>query len=236
MKKNNQPFFHRIFILVIAALCGIWPAEIYAEKISGPSAMIHNTRAEFNPVLEGTVVMHEFIIANEGDSVLRIFKIETGCGCTTVDYSREIQPSATGRIVVNADTTGYGGSIFMETITVFSNDPLKEKILLDLSGTVKEFADIFPQRLMLKGSVNDDVQARVIITQKPEYQFGIEKVESVNLEESIEVSVDKKDNGYVITVKSRQKNPGIYAGKILVITGHPEKPELEIPVMLALTP
>lgn len=205
-------------------------------QISGPSAKLDNTGIEFDPVMEGTVLRYEYPIANEGGSVLSIYRIETGCGCTTVEYSREIQPSTTGRIAVKIDTTGYGGSIFMESITVYTNDPLKDKIILDLSGKIKKFADISPQRLLLKGSVGDDLGAHVVVTFEPEYFFRIKKINSINLEDSIQVFSESQDNGYVVTVKSRQKKPGNYAGKIVLTTDHQEKPELEIPVVLSLSP
>jgi hypothetical protein len=43
-----------------------------------PSLYIKDTRFEFAPVVEGTQVIHDFIIANQGTDTLKIIKVRTG--------------------------------------------------------------------------------------------------------------------------------------------------------------
>lgn len=42
-----------------------------------PVAVVETTAFEFEPVVDGTIVRHEFTIANHGDAPLRILKVRT---------------------------------------------------------------------------------------------------------------------------------------------------------------
>lgn len=45
---------------------------------SGPQAFLPEGIYEFQPVVEGTHVVHDFILQNRGDETLEIIKIESG--------------------------------------------------------------------------------------------------------------------------------------------------------------
>ncbi len=191
---------------------------------------------EFDSVVEGAVIVHEFQIENNGDDMLKIKKIETSCGCTTAEYSAEIEPQSTGRVVVRADTDGYGGAKFHQIITVHTDHPIFEKLVLEMVGQVEKFADVSPRSLMMKGSVNDDLVGQVRIVPAPAFDFKIQDAETVDLDNSVDVSIDKDREGFLVTVKSIQKKPGVYVGKILLKTDSKEKQEIEIPLLMGLRP
>lgn len=203
---------------------------------SAPSASAVEPSFEFEAVVEGVEVVHEFLIENRGGSVLILKDIETDCGCTTADFSQEIQPYSTGRVLITADTQGYGGSKFHQKITVYTNDPLNEKLVLEIAGEVKRFAEITPSRLMIKGSVTEKHVARVRIVPEPEFDFKIERVETVDLENAVSVDVERQSEGFLVTVRNQQNKPGIYVGKIVLKTDNDRKPEIEIPVLMGLKP
>ncbi|MCG6907959.1 MAG: DUF1573 domain-containing protein [Desulfobacteraceae bacterium] len=43
-----------------------------------PAAVVETTAFEFEPVVDGAAVRHEFTIANRGDAPLRLLKVRTG--------------------------------------------------------------------------------------------------------------------------------------------------------------
>ena len=43
-----------------------------------PAAVVEATAFEFEPVVDGAAVRHEFTIANRGDAPLRLLKVRTG--------------------------------------------------------------------------------------------------------------------------------------------------------------
>jgi len=53
------------------------PAENESEG-GFPSAFVPTSKFEFEPVIEGAEVVHDFIIQNKGTEVLNIDKVKTG--------------------------------------------------------------------------------------------------------------------------------------------------------------
>jgi hypothetical protein len=48
-----------------------------AQEDAQPSAFFPATSYEFSPVLDGTKVMHEFVIQNKGNALLKVEKVKT---------------------------------------------------------------------------------------------------------------------------------------------------------------
>jgi hypothetical protein len=51
---------------------------IGAQDDAQPSAFFPANSYEFSPVLDGTKVMHEFVIQNKGNALLTVEKVKTG--------------------------------------------------------------------------------------------------------------------------------------------------------------
>jgi len=64
-----------IFLGVLFSGACCWAAD---SSTQGPKAYIAESVFEFNPVVEGTEIVHEFILKNRGDAPLEILKIESG--------------------------------------------------------------------------------------------------------------------------------------------------------------
>lgn len=60
--------------LFLAPAAG-WPAD---DSAPGPAVFLPQNVYEFDPVAEGTVVTHEFVIQNQGEKPLKIEKIKSG--------------------------------------------------------------------------------------------------------------------------------------------------------------
>lgn len=73
MVRRNLFTFVFVGILLSGAWC--WLAEA-SER--GPKAYLPQSVFEFTPVVEGTEIVHEFILRNQGDAPLKILKIESG--------------------------------------------------------------------------------------------------------------------------------------------------------------
>jgi len=64
-----------ILTIFTALILAAGPA---ASKVSGPSAFLPETVYTFEPVLEGSVVVHEFVLQNKGDEILFIERLKSG--------------------------------------------------------------------------------------------------------------------------------------------------------------
>ena len=61
-----------LLLTLFAAVC------VGATDATGPSVFFPQTRHEFSPVLDGTKVVHEFVIQNRGAALLKVERVKTG--------------------------------------------------------------------------------------------------------------------------------------------------------------
>lgn len=92
---------------------------------------------DFGNLSRGEEVAHTFYFKNTGKHNLLIHKIETGCGCTTVDYDKApVPPGKEGKIEIAFNSAGRYGKQYKE-ISIFANIPEKQDIL-SFTANVKE--------------------------------------------------------------------------------------------------
>jgi len=71
-------FRKKIYGLIILGffLTPVWcPAD---QPVQSPKAVLVEHAFEFQPVLEGSEIVHQFILKNNGDAPLNILKISAG--------------------------------------------------------------------------------------------------------------------------------------------------------------
>jgi hypothetical protein len=81
---------------------------------------------------------HRFSFKNIGNRDLFINTVQTSCGCTTPDWTRDtIKPGGSGFVDAKYETIGRIGS-FQKTITVYSNAVNFPFVHLDILGNVQK--------------------------------------------------------------------------------------------------
>ena len=104
---------------------GLWGPRLACERLQFDCGEVPTDRG---------VVEHDFIIGNTGWQPLHI-KAKTGCGCSTVNLSKEeIAPGDTStlKVVVNAARLKKGE--FKKQVLVKTDDPRSPKVILYLRG------------------------------------------------------------------------------------------------------
>lgn len=129
-------------MLIIFSCCAfiLFSCKEKQDKNNVPAAdtQIEFKKKSFNfgDITEGETVSHTFFFKNTGEHNLLIRKIETGCGCTTVNHSdKPIKPGKEGKIEIAFNSSGRYGKQYKE-ISIFANVPQK-KITLNFSANVK---------------------------------------------------------------------------------------------------
>ena len=98
---------------------------------------------------EGGPVLHQFDFTNTGVRPIKILSVNTSCGCTTPDWTREpIPPGKTGFIQASFDPMGRPG-YFSKSLTV-TTDASKDQVILQIKGEVKPGASEAPEVLGFK--------------------------------------------------------------------------------------
>ena len=101
-----------------------------------PVITFDKTEHDFGTLLQGEVVTYSFHFTNTGNAPLLISNVNTSCGCTVADFSREpINPGTDGHIKASYDSKGHHG-FQTRTLTVVSNTNPNQTILR-MKGTVQ---------------------------------------------------------------------------------------------------
>ncbi len=127
-----------IFVVALAAAMAV-----AAEGDSRPRAVPAEPIKDFEIVPKGEVIVHEFVIKNEGSAVLELSDVRPACGCTVAEYDRKIAPGESGKVRAKVKTENFGGPI-AKSIAVFTNDPDNPKLQLVVKANVKPYVAVIP--------------------------------------------------------------------------------------------
>ncbi|HOP47426.1 MAG TPA: hypothetical protein PK874_07165 [Desulfobacteraceae bacterium] len=70
----------RIWSILFVLICGmiLYSYNVTAEEISGPKLVLKEKVFDFGNVIQGEIIEHAFIVANEGDKHLEITRVNPG--------------------------------------------------------------------------------------------------------------------------------------------------------------
>lgn len=67
-----------LFKTIVSAVLALMPLAATAAPPASPAAVVATPRFAFQPVVEGTEVVHAFVITNKGAGMLEIAGVKTG--------------------------------------------------------------------------------------------------------------------------------------------------------------
>jgi hypothetical protein len=93
------------------------------ELKKAPNLVVSKTEFDFGTMREGAKSTQTLTLTNKGKTALKIYKVETHCGCTTIDIEEsEIGPNETKTVQLSFDSIFVSGMAQKE-VTLFTNDP-----------------------------------------------------------------------------------------------------------------
>ena len=116
---------------------------LLASAQEAPRMQLSETSFDFKEVPEGSIVSHDFIVWNTGNTVLKIDQVGPTCGCLKADFDESIPPGGEGRITLIVDFADHEGPL-ERTVTVFTNDPKNPEATLSIKGTAKPLLPVRP--------------------------------------------------------------------------------------------
>ena len=103
---------------------------------------VDNAQFDFGSVMEGSFVIHKFVLTNTGDESLTITRVHAPCGCTTTALDKStLKPGDSVELQAVFDTAGYGGRTVTKGIDVYVNENDLPILTLKMTGEVKSVAD-----------------------------------------------------------------------------------------------
>jgi hypothetical protein len=138
------------------------------------------------------------------------------------------------KISVVVDTKNRGGSTLHKGFTVFTNDPDKPKVHLQVTGKVEGYITVAPGYIRLSGPVGQPIQRTVNLTPHKGYPFAITEVKArSNAFVRFQLKPKGKNapkTGYRLLVENIKSEAGNYNDTIIIKTDSPHKPILRIPI------
>jgi hypothetical protein len=123
-----KQFFTLIPVVFFLSTSQSQPAIPVQEDI-----FLKETSFDFGKIPQGKPVYHFFEVTNSGKGPMVISNIQTSCGCTTPEWSKEpIAPGGTTKIKVGYSAASEGN--FEKYITLTYNQNLSKQITI--KGTV----------------------------------------------------------------------------------------------------
>ena len=112
---------------------------------AAPVVNVSQLSYDFGTVLQGETVHHRFAFSNTGDASLQVEKISSSCGCTAALASaKTLAPGESGEIQASFDSARFRGEV-SKTVYLYTNDPVRPMVQLQLKGVVREEIALEPQ-------------------------------------------------------------------------------------------
>ena len=122
----------QLFTLFLAFTIAI---AVNAQTDANPEEVlsVKETAFDFGTIPQGKPVYHFFEVTNTGKNPMVISNVQTSCGCTTPEWSKEpIAPGATAKVRVGYNAAAEGH--FEKYITIMYNQNLSKQV--KIQGTV----------------------------------------------------------------------------------------------------
>jgi len=116
---------------------------------------------------------------------------------------------------------------------VETSAPNQPNVSVEITGKVEKFANIMPDKLILRGNAGEPISGTVTITPDTKYPFKILETKPKNGTDIQAKTEEKQENNattYIVSVENLKKVPGRYYDVITLKTDSTVKPEIQLSV------
>lgn len=153
-------------------------------------------------------------------------------------YDRAIPPGGVGKITIKVRTAGYHGRITKSAL-VKSNDPRRRNTRLTITAVVKAPIVIDPaSRVILRGVVGDDLRKVLHLRAGDHQPLEINGIQT-DLQRWLSWNIRSRQDGRVHdleVVYNKEAGETSVSGHLQLLTNHPRKREVTIPVHIRVRP
>lgn len=204
------------------------PARYSKSYIQTPTDVIR-----LEPVFQGDVVEHDFLIRNPSDIPMEFGRVKSCCGIILTNNTPVILPGEEGKLSITVLTDKYGGKTIRGTLEAEALNPGQDDIKLDISLYVTKLASVTNHKIILKGSYSQTIQGDSLIFPEKDHQFnilGIKAKKGLHIDYNIKEVIRDTKKMYLIMVTNTKNSPGVYRDMLYVRTDSPVRPEIKIRV------
>lgn len=128
---------------------------------SAQTIAFDKTTIDYGTIKPGADGNRVFMVKNTGDKPLILSNVKASCGCTTPVFKTDaIMPGKSAEIKVGYNTNLNG--FFVKQIEVFSNDPVNNRMVLNITGTVDANAPekVVPVKVLTPAEQKAEMKAK----------------------------------------------------------------------------
>jgi len=120
-----------------------------------------------------------------------------------------------------------------KSIVVETSAAIQPNLSVEITGNVEKFANITPNKLILRGNAGEPIIGSVTVSPDPKYPFKIVETKPKNgadIQARTEEKLENNATTFIVTVENLKKNPGRYYDVVTLRTDSPVKPEIQVGV------
>ena len=127
---------------ILSFILFLFIVSVANAQFMGPKITSLEKEFDFGQIVEGSIVVHDFIITNDGDEELYLIKVSSTCGCTVAKPEQEkLQPGETTKLKVSFNSKNKPGRQ-KKYISVFTNDPANTRYRLVILANVIQKSEV----------------------------------------------------------------------------------------------
>ena len=229
--------FFVVTLMIIAAVFTASPQAAQRAASLAPHAVVPNLSHDFGSVEQGSKVVHQFTIRNEGTVSLTLTKLSFSELGMTAKMKPAIPPGEETALSIQWDTTRLKGAVVGKAVLEV-NDPATPQITLVLKGVVKPGIEFLPYQAIFASVYRGESGHRSVrIVNNRERPLGITRVEQQG--EHFHAGIKPIESGklYELEVTVPATVPtGRYTEAVFLYTDDPTMPRLMVPVNVLVKP
>lgn len=142
-KKGEGNLLPRMLTLLLWCCCAVLAGAVHAASQPLISAG-KDTLFDFGKVARGDLPVHHVIISNRGNSPLHIEHVDSPCGCTTTQLSKEqLAPGDTADLAIRFNSDHFIDDV-RKYVIVVSNDLMHRNLFINYHANVVSVLRVTP--------------------------------------------------------------------------------------------
>jgi len=120
-----------------------------------------------------------------------------------------------------------------KSIVVETSAVIQPNVSVEITGNVEKFANVTPNKLILRGNAGEPIIGSVTVSPDPKYPFKILETRPKNgadIQARTEEKHENNSTSFIVTVENLKKDPGRYYDVVMLKTDSAVKPEIQVGV------
>ncbi|MFH1968701.1 MAG: DUF1573 domain-containing protein [Verrucomicrobiota bacterium] len=177
-------------------------------------------------------VPHTFVLANEGEAPLAIYRVQTDCGCTRVRLKDKIiHPGEQATVQVRLILKGRAGGQH-KRVMIDSNDPDHPRLTLSLIGSAVAEVAVKPDRIYW-GNLRSDASEVKTVDIRFDDSAPVQIPGAGVISPAFAVDLESNKSGLAYRIRIRPVPPlvfGRFATNVWITTDSSRYPQLTVPM------